>query len=324
MTTPLDHIIAATLPGGLAIASVAAERIDAAIRAHYADGAGPMFAAIRRELELLLPIYAATVEDSLLAAWVAAAIVVAEPVFTHGPPLPLPVLPPNPLFDAARPSVVRLPKIEAAAKWLTTKTPIPPSMFADLSDDAKAGAFTVARAGTTEAVAKIQAALVDSVANGGTLAQFRGAVRSTNTPLSPAAIEGIYRTEVGKAYAAGQMGVLSHPLVISEFPYVLYTATHDSRVREEHLAMESYGIDGGPVYRADDPVIQKFWPPISWNCRCHAISISLEDAASRYGVSEAQEWLRTGVDPKRSYVAHPPFDLPAGWVPVGRGGRFRL
>lgn len=77
--------------------------------------------------------------------------------------------------------------------------------------------------------------------------------------------------------------------------------------------MEQLGIQGTNIYRADDPVIRKFTPPWRWNCRCHIIPMSIEDAAAA-GITEAREWLRTGRPPIHpSWVHHPPFDLPKGW-----------
>lgn len=316
--TPLDALIEATLPGGLAVAREVAARVRAVITDQFHFGPDAIFRAIRDELAKLAPLYAQTLQDSILAAWLSATVVTAEPLFGHGEPLNLPT--PEPIKEPA--PIVRLPKIEAAAKWLYTKTPLPVADFEKLHAQARQGAFTVARVASASAVEKIRTALVTSVEDGGTLKMFRddiaGAIDAS--PLSEASVEAIYRTNIGRAYAAGQQTVLSHPLVGDEFPYVLYSAAHDSRTRPEHLEMESLGIDGGPVYRADDPVIRRFWAPWAWHCRCACISLTLEQAANRYHVREAQEWLRSGVPPLNpAYVKPPPFDLPKGWVPVGVG-----
>lgn len=326
--TPLDHLIEQTLPGGLAIAQVVAERVRAAIKDHYDRGPDEVYRAIRRELLLITPVYAEAVKDSLLAAWLSAAVVTAEPLFAHGEPLKLPVPPPTkaPLiaFGETKP-VLRLPFVDSAAHWLEQKKIVTAGEFEQLTAQAKRSAFTVARVGSTKAIETIRTALVDSISEGGTLKEFRRTISTAleSSPLSPNHVETIYRTNLGLAYSAGQQNTISHPLVFDQFPYMLYSATHDSRVRPEHHAMEVHGIQGGPVYRADDPVLIKFYPPWSWNCRCVAISLSLKDAAERYGIDEAEEWLATGVDPKRAYVEHPPWDLPKGWVPV-REGQFAI
>lgn len=239
-----------------------------------------------------------------------------------------PPLPPAPLFPdrpGDPPAPVRLPAIEKAARYLQNRLAYTPEEFAQLDDDAREVGFTVAKAVSLDAVEKVQAALAEDVAQGGTLRIFRARIREVidESALSEAKVETLYRTHVSRAYSAGQLDVHDHPLVASQFPYVLYSATHDARVRPDHLAMEHLGMlltDGsrGPVYRADDPVLRAHWPPWAWNCRCVCIFLSLADAAS-YGVREAIEWLRTGIPPANpEFVPDPGFSLPNGWVSVGR------
>jgi hypothetical protein len=82
--------------------------------------------------------------------------------------------------------------------------------------------------------------------------------------------------------------------------------------------MEQLGLDGTAVYRRDDPVWLKFYPPWGWQCRCIVIPLSVEDAAAR-GVKEAIRWVQTGRPPASpAWVKPLPFDIPKGWVPTGR------
>ncbi len=124
-----------------------------------------------------------------------------------------------------------------------------------------------------------------------------------------------------QAAGAGQRAVLDHPLVADEFPYLLWSATHDTRVRPEHLKMEWWGPGECAVYRRDDPMWDTLWPPASYNCRCHATPLSLEDAVS-HGSHEAREWLRTGRPPiTPAWAARPyPITPPPGWPTGGRVG----
>lgn len=132
--------------------------------------------------------------------------------------------------------------------------------------------------------------------------------------LTPAHVETVFRTNVLGAYAAGQKAVLAHPAVRSEFPYVAWYATRDTRVRPDHRAMETAGLDGTNVFRADDPALLAVWPPAGWNCRCKVVLLTLEDAAAR-GVREAIAWLASGLPPARpQFVAAVPLVLPAGWA----------
>lgn len=216
------------------------------------------------------------------------------------------------------PPLIRLPQVERAARYLQTRLAYTPEEFAQLDDDARSVAFTIAKAQTLDAVEHVQRALQEDIEQGGTLKQFTTAVREAldASALADHQVETLYRTHTARAYSAGQIEVLDHPLVADEFPFVLYDHTHDARVRPEHAYLGTHGLDGTGVYWRDDPTIRKFYPPCGWNCRCVAIPLSVEDAAAR-GVRDAVEWLRTGVEPRHQWVAKPPFDLPKGWVPVG-------
>lgn len=56
---------------------------------------------------------------------------------------------------------------------------------------------------------------------------------------------------------------------------------------------------------------------VSSNCRCGQNPLTVKQAAAR-GVSEAIQWLRTGIPPAHpEHVPHPPVELPPGW---GAGG----
>lgn len=238
-----------------------------------------------------------------------------------------PPLPPAPLFPdrpGDPPPAVRLPAIEKAAKYLQTRLAYTPDEFRLLDDDARAVAFTVAKAVSVDAVEKVKAALVDDVAQGGTLKAFRQRIAEVidESALAPHRVEALYRTHVARAYSTGQWDVHDHPLISSSFVYVLRSCVHDFRTRADHLAFEHLGMlmtDGsrGPIYRADDPVIRHYASPWSWNCRCVDVFLSVMDAA-RHGVREAVEWERTGVPPiNPEFVSDPGFPLPSGWVPIG-------
>jgi SPP1 gp7 family putative phage head morphogenesis protein len=157
--------------------------------------------------------------------------------------------------------------------------------------------------------------LAKNVQFGGTLGEFqKGFEAIAGRALSPSQVETVYRTQVSQAVSAGTRAMMANPIVSGAFPYLLWTATHDGRVRPEHLAMEKHGQGGSAVYRADDPMFRLLYPPAGYNCRCHVIPLSLEDAA-RHGSPEARKWLETGRPPvvpdwaRRPY----PITLPPGW-----------
>lgn len=212
------------------------------------------------------------------------------------------------------------PQTVRAANWLRERIAYTPAEFAQLDYNAQRAGFTVARIATENTVAKIRNTLADLQGQNVSVRDFQNLMRDTLdvSPLSDSQLETIYRTHTGRAATTAKMGILNHPLVRDEFPYLLYVATHDSRVRPEHLAMESLGLDDTAVYRADDPIWNQFLPPWAWNCRCEVIPLSVEDAAE-YGVREAIEWVKTGRPPARPEFVKPrPFSIPNGWIPTAR------
>lgn len=220
----------------------------------------------------------------------------------------------------AEPSTPIFPALKQAFDKLAGLIPVTPGDFNRLDEDARRVAFTVARAQSLDAVKAVQKAIAEDVGQGGTLSQFRRKVAAAldGSAIGPSQVEALYRTHVGRAYSTGQIETLDNPAVRSAVPYLLYSATHDSRTRPEHWEMESHGLNGTAVYRADDPIWDLFYPPWAWNCRCIVIPIGVDEAAD-LGVKEAKEWKRTGRPPAvPQFVEFPPFRPPAGWVPTGR------
>jgi len=318
----------APIPAALLTLSRAARRRVLALvrRSRWSRWQLPALAA--RELADLEPRLARVLRGGQVLEFLRAAVAQvkeagvepARPSSPHQivPPPPPPITLPATPGDPDPPAV--FPQVERAARFLQTRIDYTPAEFARLDADARQVAFTVAKAVTLDAVEKVRRAVLEDVRGGGTLKEFRAKVEEAmgESALAPHQVEAIYRTQAARAYSAGQQDVLAHPLVADEFPYLAYEATHDGRVRPEHLAMERLGLNGTNVYRRDDPIWFTFYPPWGWNCRCVVIPLTVEDAAGR-GVGEARGWLMTGRPPVvPEFVKPPPFDLPKGWVPVGR------
>lgn len=62
------------------------------------------------------------------------------------------------------------------------------------------------------------------------------------------------------------------------FPYWQYVAVMDSRVRRSHAALH------GRVFRHDDPIWDRLYPPNGWGCRCRVRAMS-QDALERRGLA---------------------------------------
>jgi hypothetical protein len=273
-----DALLRRGLPATLAIVDRMRREVQALTR-RSSRSPDSLIAAARKIVASHEPLMARTMRDSLLLAWLTSARKqIAELPSVTEPPAPTSILPPlQPPFATSGRSpgdpdpVVRFPGIEAAAADLQRRGFFDQAAYDALDQDARRTAFTVARVQSLDAMRRIRDAITDDVVQGGTLAQFRQRVaEDVAGALSPAQVEAIYRTHVGQAMATGQRSILDHPLVGDEFPYVLWTATHDSRTDPTHLAMETWGQNGTAVYRRDDPILEILWPPCRWNClvRC--------------------------------------------------------
>jgi uncharacterized protein with gpF-like domain len=266
----LSALINRGLEGGLAV--VEEIRKGLARFTRTADSWQDYLPKARRWVAAHEPILARVLSDSLLAGWLQggrrAVRGLPRPTGLLPPVLP-PPLPPaflEPTPDFPQP-IIRFPMIERAAQDLVDREVMDRAAFDALALEARQAAFTVARVSSLDTLEKIQEGLVYAVARGETLRDFRRRVEPIleETPLSPGHLENVFRTNISTAYSTGMATLLQHPLVADEFPYLLYTAIHDSRTEDTHLEMEHLGIQRTAVYRRDDPIWEKFFPPWRWN-----------------------------------------------------------
>ena len=204
----------------------------------------------------------------------------------------------NPFGEDA-PEPIRYPEIEEGVKRLRETNLLTRDQFDAAAEDIQQRAFTVAGDIEVDTIGRIRDTLANNIDRGTSLEGFRNQLddKLKGSFLGPAHLETVYRTNTQAAFRDGRQTLMSDPIVAAAFPYQRYIATHDDRVRESHLQLESLGLDGTDIYRMDDPFWDRFTPPWDYNCRCSVIPLSLE-AAAEAGVSEARRWLETGVPPR--------------------------
>ena len=202
------------------------------------------------------------------------------------------------LFAADALPPVIFPKLERAAISLMKRGVLQRPVFDELSEKAKAQAFTIAGEITDGTIAQIRDNLAQMTVEGPALPKFKrflGKKLKTGL-LGPGHVETVYRTNLMAAYRDGRESLVQDPIVSSIFPYQEYLPITDGRVRPEHLALGKLGLNGTGVYRRDDPFWDLFTPPWGYNCRCGTNLLTIRSAA-RKGVKEAQSWLKTGAPP---------------------------
>lgn len=191
--------------------------------------------------------------------------------------------------------VVEFPFIRAAVEAIESAPPAVGATYKETAQLVRDGAFAITGDLTEKAVADVRNQLAKTIQDGRPQADFIKVVverlEVEGSPLSPSHLENIFRTNTMSAYSRAQYDVATaHPMVMDAFPYVKRSATRDARVRPEHWALESLGLNGTSVYRVDDPVWQKFRAPWSYNCRCRDTYLSVDQAA-KAGVEEAKSWI---------------------------------
>lgn len=212
------------------------------------------------------------VAEAELAAWVAghAAVarklsgVILELIETTGPPGG------GVSFFApageAEP-ILRFPLIERATEDLIERGIVTRPVYDQMEKEFRDKAFTVAYLDAEETIADIRDVLAERVREGPSLEAFREQVEEKIGVgrLGPAHLETVYRTNIQTAYTNGHDRLADNPVVSDVFPYRAYFPIRDDRTRPEHLALETLGLNGTNVYRADDDFWKVFRIPWGYN-----------------------------------------------------------
>lgn len=252
----------------------------------------PLVELEREQLLYAMPVdEAAFIRDMIVAEGQAS----EPPSFVPSPP----VYVEGESFTAEQPGDVHLVFIDEAAKELARKNVLVKEEFDRLDAACRQKAFTIAGVDSEATIMKVRDALAEVVREGPDLEAFRAKVLArvdSGTFLSDTHLEMVFRGAVQSALSDGKLAVIYHPFIRSGFPFATINPIDDDRVRPEHLALETMGLDGTNVYRIEDPVWQTFRGPWGFGCRCGWMVMTIRQAAEA-GVKEAIEWLKTGIEP---------------------------
>lgn len=333
--TSLNRIIGSSLHGISGLANEFLDRLHREIVKHRLLYTQPSQIAdlARERLNDFEPLLAEHLSDATLASWVNGYDSVTSlfpkwlqdefaTTIRNQPPIDPPKINLFPMFGEWEPRL-KLPNIENAAKRLIERNILTRPSFDAADESAQREAFTIAGDLKEDTIGRLRQFLVDDLHSGTSLDGFENRVKEHlgTSPIAPAHLENVYRTNIQGALRDGRETIRQNPIVKTLFPYQEYIPIHDGRTRHHHYELGHLGLNGTGIYRVDDPFWDYFTPPWHYNCRCGTRLLTVDQAAAA-GVHEAMKWMRTGFEPiiPEHRLQHIPFPPNPGWGSRGRVG----
>ncbi len=158
-------------------------------------------------------------------------------------------------------------KFEEAIKFFVDKDPVLFADIEDVEDEIRSQYFWVKKATDLEMTKRIYKNLKDAIDNGSTFKEWLN-VMEPEKIASKAYLETVFRTNLVSAYSAGRY---NEQMKSKNEPYWLYSAILDGRTTEICFFLN------GKVYKQDDPIWSKIYPPNHYNERSIVIALDKED-----------------------------------------------
>jgi SPP1 gp7 family putative phage head morphogenesis protein len=161
--------------------------------------------------------------------------------------------------------------------YLRHLTPVTRHVFDGLTRQYQNDAFTIAGVNDQRVITKVRDALADTMAQGGTAADFKPIVHKITSDagvadLASFELDTVFYTNTAKAYSTGRLEQMNEPHMLDALPFWQYWTVGDMRVRPAHAALDQF------CARAIDPVWRRIYPPWGFNCRCSVVPILAEEA----------------------------------------------
>lgn len=155
--------------------------------------------------------------------------------------------------------------------------------------------FALAKSVNANLTNRIQSAIAQLTEQGGGLPEFQKVWKEI-TPWSQAYGDNVFRTNAATAYTAGRMEQAKDPDVQEVMPALLFINMHLPDSRPNHEAAD------GLIAATDDPIWEKFTPPLGYQCRCGVNMISKYELERR-GLIQDGKVVRH--EPPNFAAAHP-------------------
>lgn len=182
------------------------------------------------------------------------------------------------------PATADVERFDEAVDWFRSRFPVTEELLDELGDYAGPRAWTVAGVAQLDVVFMVYAALLDAIATGTPLDEFRRRVREQLRDAwgqdDPHRIETIFRTNVQTAYNRGRWQQLQDDTIRRLRPYLMFDAVLDSRTSDICKPLD------GTVLPNDDAFWLTHLPPLHHRCRSSLRSLRRAEAERR-GISEA-------------------------------------
>ena len=155
-------------------------------------------------------------------------------------------------------------KFQEAIKFFTDKVPVIYEKMEQITAKFINQNFWVKKIADLELTKKVKSSLDNAIKNGKTLDQWKKGINLKD--LSDWYLDTVFRTNLSSAYSAGRYEQQME--VRGIFKYWLFDAVMDNRTSEICFSLD------GKIYRSDNPIWSKIYPPLHFGCRSDVIALS--------------------------------------------------
>ena len=189
---------------------------------------------------------------------------------------------------------------EEAISWaLGREVVLPDTYYRELTDLARAQAFTVSGTSTLDQLQRVLDSLTKVLETGETFQTWQRRVLDGEIAIDagPAQLETVFRNATQQSYNRGRYEQQASTALTH--PYGMYDAVDDSRTRPEHAAMD------GMVAPLADPIWQVWNPSCGHRCRCKRIVLT-ERQAQRFIEADARRQMDPDLAAARAVASPDP------------------
>lgn len=190
--------------------------------------------------------------------------------------------------------------VDIAFHWLNQQVKNFPDRFVNMASASQVKAAAYGAAINQRTLERLNAELLESIQKGEGRDDWRKRMESV-IETRKGFDEAIARTATKAAFREGQKDILEDPVMVDVFPYRMYHATRDNRVRKTHKAFD------GKVYHKDSDLAKEADKLLGeWNCRCSETTLTADDAHKK-GISDGGKNPKGDEDRGRK-EGEPPID----------------